>query len=366
MSSPSVEAVTAALSKVIDPELRRPITELGMVRSVEVGEVGAVSVEIALTVAGCPMAKQIERDVKAAVAALDGLGLLTVKMGVMTEEERAALQQTLRGSQGTESPFNDPASKTQIIAIASGKGGVGKSSLTANLAVCLAGQGLEVGVLDADIYGFSMPRMLGVASDPVQMDDMLLPPVAHGVKVFSIGMLVPPGRPIVWRGPVLHRTLSQFCTDVYWGELDILLIDLPPGTGDVPLSIAQLLPSSQVVVVTTPQTAAAEVAQRAGAMALQTKQPILGVVENMSWLVQPDGTRLELFGAGGGEQVAANLSEALGQTVELLGQVPLDITIREGGDLGQPIVVSEPDSPAAQAYQVIANQLATRTAAADH
>ena len=335
-----------------------------MVRSVQVGEAGAVTVEIALTVAGCPMAKQIERDVKLAIATVDGLGLLTVQMGVMTEEERAALQQTLRGSQGPKSPFNEPDSKTQIIAIASGKGGVGKSSLTANLAVCLAAKGLEVGVLDADIYGFSMPRMLGVDSEPTQVDDMLLPPVAHGVKVFSIGMLVPPGRPIVWRGPVLHRTLSQFCTDVYWGELDVLLIDLPPGTGDVPLSIAQLLPSSQVVVVTTPQTAAAEVAQRAGAMALQTKQPIVGVVENMSWLVQPDGTRLELFGAGGGERVAANLSQALGQTVELLGQVPLDIAIREGGDNGQPIVVSEPGSPAALAYLAVADQLAIRISTA--
>ena len=358
MSLPTVETVTAALAKVIDPEIRRPITELGMVRAVELGDAGAVSVEIALTVAGCPMRQQIERDVKAAIASVEGIGLVTVKMGVMDQAEKAALQQALQADAGPEIPFNSPDSKTRIIAVSSGKGGVGKSSLTANLAVALASEGLAVGVLDADIYGFSMPRMLGVQSSPAEIDGLLVPPVASGVKVFSMGMLVPPGRPIVWRGPVLHRALTQFVSDVFWDNPDVLLIDLPPGTGDVPLSIAQLLPSSQILVVTTPQVAAAEVAQRAGAMAAQTKQPIVGVVENMSWLVQPDGSKLELFGAGGGQQVADNLSAATGQKVELLGQVPLDMSIREGGDKGQPVVVSQSDGPASAAYKAIANKLA--------
>jgi len=363
VSTPTVESVTAALAKVIDPEIRQPITELGMVRSIEVGEAGAVSVEIALTVAGCPMRKQIERDVKTAIAQVGGVGLVTLKMGVMSDDERQALQEKLRG-QAPEIPFNDPESKTRVFAIASGKGGVGKSSLAANLALALAAKGLEVGVLDADIYGYSMPRMMGVTAEPMQMENMILPPVASGVRVFSMGMLVPPGRPVVWRGPVLHRALTQFMTDVYWGDLDILLIDLPPGTGDVPLSIAQLIPGSEIIVVTTPQAAAAEVAQRAGAMALQTKQPIVGVVENMSWLAQPDGSKLELFGTGGGQQVAANLTQSLGQPVDLLGQIPLDIAIRQGGDEGKPVVQSHPGSPASAAYGAVADNLAKRIGSA--
>jgi ATP-binding protein involved in chromosome partitioning len=344
---------------VIDPEIRRPITDLDMVRSVEIGQAGAVAVEIALTVPGCPLKDHLERDVKRALAALGGVGLVSVRMSVMNERQRQALKAKLRGGRPEKAiAFADPASPTKVIAVASGKGGVGKSSVTANLALALAERGLAVGVLDADIQGFSMPRMLGVENEPTQVDDSVLPPVAQGVKVFSMGMLVAPGQPVVWRGPVLHRAVQQFLTDVLWGDLDVLLIDLPPGTGDVPLSIAQLIPGSGLVVVTTPQPAAAEVAQRAGALALQTKQAILGVIENMSWFESPDGARIAIFGQGGGRQVAENLSAALGAEVPLLGQVPLDQAVREGSDAGQPVVATAPDSPAAVAFRAIAAALA--------
>jgi ATP-binding protein involved in chromosome partitioning len=330
-----------------------------MVSSVEIGQAGSVSVEILLTVAGCPLKDRLESDVKRALAALGGVGLVTVRLGTMNEQQREALKTKLRGGQAEKSiPFADPSSRTRVIAVASGKGGVGKSSVTANLALALAESGLAVGVLDADIQGFSMPRMLGVENDPTQVDDSILPPVAQGVKVFSMGMLVPPGQPVVWRGPVLHRAVQQFLTDVLWGDLDVLLIDLPPGTGDVPLSIAQLIPGSSLVVVTTPQPAAAEVAQRAGALALQAKQSILGVIENMSWFDAPDGSRVPVFGEGGGAQVAANLSAASGADVPLLGQVPLDQALRQGGDSGQPVVVSAPDSVAAAAFRAIAGAIA--------
>jgi ATP-binding protein involved in chromosome partitioning len=354
---PTEAEVRQALSTVIDPEIRRPITELDMVDSVEVGPSGAVTVNILLTVAGCPMKDQLENDVKRALAGLGGVGLVTVRLGVMDAERRQALMAQLRGGPGKSVPFAEPGSKTKVIAVASGKGGVGKSTVTANLAVALAEAGYAVGVLDADIQGFSMPRMLGVDADPTQVGDSLLPPVAQGVKVFSMGMLVPPGQPVVWRGPVLHRAVNQFLTDVVWGELDVLLVDLPPGTGDVPLSIGQLIPGSSLVVVTTPQPAAAEVAQRAGALALQTKQPILGVVENMSWLEGTDGERMAIFGEGGGAQVAANLTQASGAEVPLLGQIPLDQSIREGGDAGEPVVTARPDSPAAAVFRRMAESL---------
>ena len=247
-----------------------------------------------------------------------------------------------------------------MFAIASGKGGVGKSSVTANLAVAMAADGLRVGIVDADIYGFSIPRMLGVTRQPTRVDDMLLPPEAFGVLVVSIGMFVPPGQPVVWRGPMLHRALQQFLADVFWGDLDVLLLDLPPGTGDIAISVAQLLPSSEIVVVTTPQVAAAEVAERAGSIAVQTRQNVVGVVENMSWLAQPDGSRLELFGSGGGQRVAENLSTLTGSDVPLLGQIPLDVRLREAGDGGHPVVLSDPDSPAAQVLRGVARSLAAR------
>ena len=359
-------AVRAALESVQDPEIRRPITDLGMVRSIDVGPDGAggvlATVGLDLTTAGCPLKDTLNRDVTAAVSGVEGVTAVRVDLGVMSDEQRTALRTTLRGG-ATEPviPFNKPESLTKIYAIASGKGGVGKSTVTANLAAAMAADGLRVGVLDADVYGFSLPRMLGVSLPPTRVDDMLLPPVAHDIKVISIGMFVPAGQPVVWRGPMLHRALQQFLADVFWGDLDVLLLDLPPGTGDIAISVAQLLPSSELIVVTTPQIASAEVAERAGSVALQTHQHVVGVVENMSWLEQADGSRLELFGAGGGASVAANLTRAVGTDVPLLAQVPLDIGLRECGDAGTPIVLTTPDSPAAIALRDVARMLATRS-----
>jgi ATP-binding protein involved in chromosome partitioning len=360
-----VDAVRAALASVQDPEIRRPITELGMVRSVDVGPDGAggtlATVGLDLTTPGCPLKDTLTRDVTAAASRVPGVTSVHVAMGVMSPEQRTELRSMLRGgSPEPVIPFAQPHSLTRVIAIASGKGGVGKSSVTANLAAAMAADGLRVGVLDADIYGFSIPRMLGVSRPPTRVDDMLLPPVAHDVKVVSIGMFVPAGQPVVWRGPMLHRALQQFLADVFWGDLDVLLLDLPPGTGDIAISVAQLLPGSEILVVTTPQVAAAEVAERAGSVAQQTRQRIVGVVENMSWLEQPDGSRLELFGAGGGATVAANLTRSTGTDVPLLGQVPLDVGLREAGDAGLPVVLADPDAPAAVVLRDVARRLASR------
>ena len=363
MATPSTDALHAALATVDDPEIKKPITELGMVDAVDATEDGHVQVTVLLTVAGCPLKDTITRDVTGAVSAVEGVTGVDVRLGVMSEEQRGALRDRLRGGQAEkEIPFARPDSLTTVYAVASGKGGVGKSSVTVNLAAALAEEGLRVGVVDADIYGFSVPRMMGVTQQPTQVDDMILPPVAEpaGVKVISIGMFVPGNQPVVWRGPMLHRAVQQFLADVYWGDLDILLLDLPPGTGDIAISVAQLLPSSELIVVTTPQQAAAEVAERAGSIALQTHQRIAGVVENMSWLELPDGSRQELFGAGGGQAVADSLSRSIGADVPLLGQVPLDISLREGGDQGRPVVLHSPDSPAATALRGIARQLARR------
>ncbi|OIQ77554.1 flagellum site-determining protein YlxH [mine drainage metagenome] len=363
--SPLEDAVRAAMATVIDPEIRRPITELGMLRSVTVqeGPAGAVvTVGVDLTVAGCPLKDTLTKDIRTAGMSVEGVASVRVDMGVMTADQRAELRSNLRGGAAEpEIPFAKPGSLTRVYAIASGKGGVGKSSVTANLAVAMAADGLRVGVVDADIYGFSIPRMLGVSQPPTRVDDMLLPPVAHDVKVISIGMFVAAGQPVVWRGPMLHRALQQFLADVFWGDLDVLLLDLPPGTGDIAISVAQLLPSSELVVVTTPQIAAAEVAERAGSIATQTRQTIVGVVENMSWLEQPDGTRLEVFGTGGGARVAENLASLTGASVPLLGQIPLDLRLREAGDDGIPVVLTSPDSPAAVALRGVARALATRS-----
>ena len=357
---PLSDAIRDALAHVLDPEIKRPITELGMVRSIEV--VGShARVGIDLTTPGCPLKDTLTRDVSAAAVAVEGITEASVVFGVMSPEQRAALKTLLRGTSAEPViPFAQPQSLTKVFAIASGKGGVGKSSVTANLAVAMAADGLKVGIVDADIYGFSIPRMLGVTRQPTRVDDMLLPPEAFGVLVVSIGMFVPPGQPVVWRGPMLHRALQQFLADVFWGDLDVLLLDLPPGTGDIAISVAQLLPSSEIVVVTTPQVAAAEVAERAGSVAVQTRQHVVGVVENMSWLEQPDGSRLELFGSGGGERVAENLTRLTGSDVPLLGQVPLDVRLREAGDEGTPVVLSDPDSPAAHALREVARSLVSR------
>jgi ATP-binding protein involved in chromosome partitioning len=285
-----------------------------------------------------------------------------VELDVMSEEQRRALQTQLRGGQAApEIPFAQPTSLTRVFAVASGKGGVGKSSVTVNLAVALAAAGAKVGVADADIYGHSVPRMLGITGQPTQVEKMIMPPSAYGVKVISIGMFTKGNAPVVWRGPMLHRALQQFLSDVYWGDLDVLLLDLPPGTGDIAISLAQMLPGAELLVVTTPQIAAAEVAERAGAVATQTHQRIAGVIENMSYLVCPHcGEHIDLFGSGGGETVAAALTRITGTQVPLLGQVPIDTRLREGSDEGKPLVLSTPDAPAAVELNKIATGLATR------
>ena len=355
------KAVRAALTKVVDPELRKPITELNMVKAVTVADDGAVHVEIYLTTSACPKKTEITDLVTAAVADVPGTGAVRVTLDVMNDEQRTALRKQLRGDAAEPViPFAQPSSLTRVYAVASGKGGVGKSSVTVNLAAAMAARGLSVGIVDADIYGHSVPRMMGSNDRPTQVESMILPPVAHDVKVISIAQFVQGNAPVVWRGPMLHRALQQFLADVYWGDLDVLLMDLPPGTGDVAISVAQLVPSAEILVVTTPQAAAAEVAERAGAIALQTRQRIVGVVENMSGLVMPDGTTWEIFGEGGGRQVAERLTRAIGADVPLLGQVPLDPALVAAGDSGVPLVLSAPDSAAGRELRGIADTLATR------
>ncbi len=364
MSTPSLEQVNAALARVHDPEIKRPITDLGMVESVEVSENGEVSLTVLLTVAGCPLRDTIRRDVTAAVGAVPGVTGVDLNLGVMSSEQRSELQQTLRGGQAQrEIPFAQAGSLTRVLAVASGKGGVGKSSVTVNLALALAARGRSVGLIDADIYGHSVPAMLGVAdSRPTQVDEMIMPvPTQSGVSVISIGMLKPRRDQVVaWRGPMLDRALVQMLADVYWGDLDVLLLDLPPGTGDIALSLGQHLPNAEVVVVTTPQEAAAEVAERAGTMASMMHQRVVGVIENMSYLPCPHcgpEHRLEVFGSGGGQRVATTLADRFGYDVPLLGEIPLDIGLREGGDAGTPIVVADPASASATALVSIAETL---------
>ncbi|MGI9162730.1 MAG: Mrp/NBP35 family ATP-binding protein [Mycobacterium sp.] len=358
------KSIRAALAKVIDPELRKPITELNMVKGVSVTDGGAVHVEIYLTTDACPKKTEITERVTAAVTDVPGTGAVRVSLDVMDDEQRTALRKQLRGDQGLSAepviPFAQPGSLTRVYAVASGKGGVGKSSVTVNLAAAMAARGLSVGLLDADIYGHSVPRMMGTADRPTQVESMILPPIAHDVKVISIAQFTQGNAPVVWRGPMLHRALQQFLADVYWGDLDVLLLDLPPGTGDVAISVAQLVPNAEILVVTTPQMAAAEVAERAGAIALQTRQRIVGVVENMSGLALPDGTTMQIFGEGGGRQVADRLTRAVGADVPLLGQIPLDPALVTAGDAGVPLVLSTPDSAAGRELRSIADTLAGR------
>lgn len=359
--------VRDAVSAVTDPELRQPLGNLDMIRGVRVeGDIAHVA--IALTIVGCPAARRIESDVREAALTVDGIAHVDVEVGVMTSEERAALTERLRGGRAARvMPFG-PESLTRVIAVTSGKGGVGKSTLTANLAVALSQQGLSVGLVDADVHGFSIPALLGLIEDdglppqPTRIDDLMLPPVAYGVKTISIGMFLPRDSAhaaVSWRGPMLHRTVQQFLTDVFFGDLDILLLDMPPGTGDVAISVGQLLPHANVIVVTTPQTAASDVAIRSGVLARQSGQNIIGVIENMAAMVLPDGSTLDLFGAGGGAAVADGLSSET-EVVPLLGSIPLSPPLRAGGDGGTPVVVAKPDDAAARAITAIAAHLSTR------
>ena len=362
---PTHDQIIDALRPVEDPELRRSIVDLGMVRDVRAAD-GAVSIQVALTVAGCPLRSEIQRRVTDAVGALPGVDAVSLDFTVMTDQEREAVRLMLHGSpgatagqgqahghaEGRKVPFSEPGSKTRPLLISSGKGGVGKSSVTVNLAVALASQGYSVGVVDADIYGYSVPRMLGTDRDPVAIDQMLVPPEAHGVRCISIGYFVPEGQAVIWRGPMLHKALEQFLTDVYWDEPDFLLIDMPPGTGDIALSLSQYLPRGEVYVVTTPQPAAQKVAALSAAMATKVNLPVRGVIENMSWFTGDDGTRYEIFGAGGGQELADELE------VPLLGQLPLVPALREGGDAGNPITAADPESEAAQCFQQIARTIA--------
>jgi len=368
LPAPSHEQIIDALRPVEDPELHRSIVDLGMVRSVDIAADGKVLVQIALTVPGCPLRNEIQNRVSGAVAPLDGVTGVTLDFTVMTDQEREAVRDMLQGghdhdhgqaqgghghAEGRAVPFNQPGSKTRPLLISSGKGGVGKSSVTVNLAVALAAQGYKVGVVDADIYGYSVPRMLGTDRDPVVIDSMLVPPSNHGVTCISIGYFVPEGQAVIWRGPMLHKALEQFLADVFWDEPDFLLIDMPPGTGDIALSLSQYLPRGEVYVVTTPQPAAQKVARLSAAMAQKVGLTVKGVIENMSWFTGDDGKRYEIFGAGGGQELADELN------VPLLGQLPLVQELREGGDSGNPITVSNPDSELAKSFHDIAARIAT-------
>jgi len=352
MPTATTEDVRAALRSVIDPEIGKPIEDVGMLKDVRV-EDGTVRVTVLLTIAGCPMRDRIETDVTAAVSPLPGVERVEVVLGEMSDEERGALASQLRGGRPEEAQFFTDG-KTAVIAVASGKGGVGKSSVTVNLACALAAEGHRVGVLDVDVWGFSIPRMMGAVDQKLTAYDNLAYPVqAHGVKLVSMGFVVEEETPVVWRGPMLHKAVQQFLGDVYWGELDFLLADLPPGTGDVSISVAQFLPGAQMLVVTTPQEAARKVAERAGKMAAKVRQSVVGVVENMSYFVCPHcGERTNVFGEGGGREAARTLG------VPLLGEIPLTPALREGGDDGTPIVVSQPDSPAGEALLHTARELA--------
>ena len=356
------DAITAALASVEDPEIRRPITELGMVKSVAVDADGLAHVEVYLTIAACPMQDTLRERIERAVAGVPGVRGVALSFDVMSEEQRKGLREMLQGPQ-KENPFDRPGNLTKIIAVASGKGGVGKSSVTANLAVQLAAMGNKVGLIDADIYGHSIPRLLGVTSPPTVVEGMLMPPQAYGVTTISVLPFKSGGnsQAVAFRGPMLHRALNQFLTDVYWGDLDWLLLDLPPGTGDVAISVAQLLPRAEILVVTTPQVAAAEVAVRAGMLSEYTNQRVMGVVENMSAFPCPHcGEPMDLFGAGGGEIVSKQLSASLKTEVPLLGKIPFDVRLREGGDQGRPLILDVPDAPASAAIRDIADRFAAK------
>lgn len=348
------DRVVEALRAVTDPELHRSIVDLGMVGAVDV-DGDRVTVTIKLTVAGCPLKAEIQRRVTDALADMSGVGTLHVTLDAMSDEERMSVRQDLIGAERRPSPFTDGA-RTNVILVASGKGGVGKSSITANLAVALADRGYSVGLLDADVYGYSIPRMMGTNRTPVMLDDDLIIPVeAHGVRLMSVGFMAGDDQPVIWRGPMLHKALSSFVTEVFWDDPDYLLVDLPPGTGDVSLSLANLAPAAKMVIVTTPQIAAQRVAQRAAAMARRVNLEVVGVIENMSWFEAPDtGVRYEILSGGGGPDLAERL------TVPLLGQIPLESDVAQAGDDGTPVVRSRPEAPAAIALCAVATALEQR------
>ena len=354
------EEIYEALKPVQDPELNRSIVDLGMVKSVSVDN-DQVTVEILLTIAGCPLKAKIENDISEALLETNKINKVQVNFGVMNDEERAKVREVVHGdpastagsqpahghAEGRVIPFADPSCKTRVLLIASGKGGVGKSSVSANLAISLANRGKSVGIVDADVWGFSIPRMLGIDKPPTVIDDLLIPPRVHGVKAISMGFFAREDQPVIWRGPMLHKALEQFLTDVFWDDLDYLLIDLPPGTGDIALSLAQFLPRSELYVVTTPQPAAQKVAQRAAYMAKNVNLEVKGVIENMSWFTGDDDKRYYIFGHGGGEDLANRLE------VPLLGQIPLVQELREGSDSGKPLAATKPDSEAGKVFAEI-------------
>jgi ATP-binding protein involved in chromosome partitioning len=349
--APDRDAILVALERVIDPELKRPVTDLDMVRDVVVSADGAVAVTIALTVAGCPLRSSFQDQVARHVGAVSGVTAVALHFDVMSPAEKAALATRLRGGRPAKEIRID--ARTRVVAVVSGKGGVGKSTLSANLAAALAERGERVGVLDADVYGYSIPHMLGVDQRPVVVDSMIVPPVSGDLHVMSIGLFAEDNAPIMWRGPMLHKALEQFLSDVHWGELDTLVVDMPPGTGDVAISIGQLMPRAEALVVTTPQPAAQQVAVRAAVMAQKTGMRVVGVVENMSWLV---GTGQEVFGAGGGEALAAQVD------APLLAQIPLDPALREAADEGRPVIEAAPEAEVSAAIRSLAEKVQSRRA----
>lgn len=373
-NSPLNQSLWNALGTVMDPEIRRPVTELGMITKAAVSSDGVADIQLLLTITGCPAARSIETATRNAAASVVGVHEVDLEVGVMTPEQRADFVTLVRGTDAPRASQFGPDSLTRVIAVTSGKGGVGKSSITANLAVSLAERGLDVGLIDADVFGFSIPGIMGLSSEgvtasPTRIDNMIVAPEAHGVSIISIGMFLGEGdarnTAVSWRGPMLHRTMEQFLRDVWFGDLDVLLLDLPPGTGDIAISMGQLLPQAEVIVVTTPQLTAADVAVRSGIVAFQSGQSVLGVIENMSGLEQADGTVLELFGAGGGADVAHRLNEHAqrsdsSQPVELLGQIPISMALRESADSGIPLVLSEPTDPAAAVINQVAEQIISR------
>jgi len=342
-------ALRAAIGEVEDPEIHKSIAELNMLREIDVATEGSVRVLVALTVPGCPLKDKLESDVTRAAQSIDGVGSVTVDFTVMTDQERAQLTTSLKG--GSDAREVTISARTRVLTISSGKGGVGKSSVATNLGVTLAASGKTVGIIDADVWGFSVPKMLGIDRPPTIVDQMIMPPEAHGVRAISMDYFVKPDQAVIWRGPMLHKALEQFLVDAYWGDIDYLLIDMPPGTGDIAISISQFLPRAQALVVTTPQPTAERVAKRAALMARKVNQEILGVVENMAWFTGDDGKRYQLFGEGGGQLLADELE------VPLLGQVPLVPAMREGADAGIPVSIAAPDSEAAEAFRLLGERV---------